>query len=68
MAKFDELSPEYAEYFWDLHLNGESVEGSNNIHCVTIETEDTDIYPELVPGHIVRLWEDETGYVQCEVN
>jgi len=65
MAKFDECSADYAEYFWDLHLNGES--DGKDIFYVTIEPEDTILYPELEPGQSVRLWEDEAGYIHCEI-
>lgn len=59
--------PDYAPYFWDLVMNGESeYNEEQGVHFVKIEPEDLILFPELEDEYEVQIFEDENRFIHCE--
>ena len=67
-----ELENIWAPYFWDIAMEGgaEEITTPHNPHPVSrvpIEPDDVQQFPELDGFRAVELFEDDNGFVYCEV-
>ena len=68
---------EYVPYYWDKVLNGESddydwdydwdYDDGRDIDIFNITKEDMELWPELIGYKELNLWQDDNGFVYCEV-
>lgn len=63
-----EGEPLYVPYFWEAYLNGCADEDDGDVLVFHIEEEDRKEFPELASYNKVSLWEDDCGFVSCDLS
>ena len=56
----------YAPHFWDIYLNGGGDYAGDDVLACAVIDEDRAEFQELVGVSVVKMWEDDNGFVYVE--